>query len=44
MATKDDEIDKRVNQLWKECESKARAVAVASFSDGIESLFSKGDQ
>ena len=37
-----DEIDKRVNQLWKECESKARAVAVAAFSDGIESLFSKG--
>ena len=37
-----DEIDKRVNQLWKECESKARAVAVAAFSEGIESLFSKG--
>lgn len=37
-----DEIDKRVNQLWKECESKARAVAVAAFSDDIESLFSKG--
>ena len=37
-----DEIDKRVNQLWKECESKARAVAVAAFSDGIENLFSKG--
>lgn len=36
-----DEIDKRVNQLWKECESKARAVAVASFSEGIERLFSK---
>ena len=36
-----DEIDKRVNQLWKECESKARAVAVAAFSDGIEKLFSK---
>lgn len=37
-----DEIDKRVNQLWKECESKARAVAVAAFSEGIESIFSKG--
>lgn len=37
-----DEIDKRVNQLWKECESKAKAVAMASFSEGIESLFSKG--
>lgn len=37
-----DEIDKRVNQLWKECESKARAVAMASFSEDIESLFSKG--
>lgn len=37
-----DEIDKRVEQLWAECESKARAVAVAAFSDGIESLFSKG--
>lgn len=37
-----DEIDKRVNQLWSECESKARAVAVAAFSEGIESLFSKG--
>lgn len=37
-----DEIDKRVKQLWAECESKARAVAVAAFSDGIESLFSKG--
>lgn len=36
-----DEIDKRVKQLWAECESKARAVAVAAFSDGIESLFSK---
>lgn len=36
-----DEIDKRVNQLWKECESKARAVAVTAFSDGIENLFSK---
>lgn len=39
-----DEIDKRVNQLWKECESKARAVAVAAFSDGIEILFSKGEK
>jgi hypothetical protein len=39
-----DEIDKRVNQLWKECESKARAVAVAAFSEGIESLFSKGEK
>lgn len=37
-----DEIDKRVNQLWAECESKARAVAVAAFGEGIESLFSKG--
>lgn len=37
-----DEIDKRVNQLWKECESKARAVAVAAFNDGIAELFSKG--
>ena len=37
-----DEIDRRVNQLWKECESKARAVAVAAFSEGIESLFSNG--
>ena len=37
-----DEIDKRVKQLWAECESKARAVAVAAFSEGIESLFSKG--
>lgn len=36
-----DEIDKRVKQLWAECESKARTVAVAAFSDGIESLFSK---
>ena len=36
-----EEIDKRVNQLWEECESKARAVAVAAFSEGIESLFSK---
>lgn len=36
-----DEIDKRVKQLWAECESKARAVAVAAFSEGIESLFSK---
>lgn len=36
-----DEIDKRVNQLWAECESKARAVAVAAFSEGIENLFSK---
>lgn len=37
-----DEIDKRVRQLWEECESKARAVAVAAFNEGIESLFSKG--
>ena len=37
-----DEIDKRVKQLWAECESKARAVAVAAFREGIESLFSKG--
>lgn len=37
-----DEIDKRVKQLWAECESKARAVAVAAFSDGIEKMFSKG--
>ena len=37
-----EEIDKRVNQLWKECESEARAVAVAAFNDGIESIFSKG--
>lgn len=37
-----DEIDKRVKQLWAECESEARAVAVAVFNDGIESLFSKG--
>ena len=37
-----DEIDRRVNQLWKECESKARAVAVAAFNDGIAELFSKG--
>lgn len=37
-----DEIDKRVKQLWDECESKARAVAVAAFNDGIEELFSKG--
>lgn len=37
-----DEINKRVKQLWDECESKARAVAVAAFSDGIEKLFSKG--
>lgn len=36
-----DEIGKRVDQLWKECESKARAVAVASFSEGIEQLFEK---
>lgn len=36
-----DEIDKRVKQLWAECESKARAVAVAAFSEGIESLFSE---
>ena len=34
-----DEIDKRVNQLWTNCESKARAVAVAAFSDGIESVW-----
>lgn len=39
-----DEIDKRVKQLWAECESKARAVAVAAFSDGIEGLFSKGTE
>lgn len=39
-----DEIDKRVNQLWKECESKARAVAVAAFNDGIAELFSKGSK
>jgi hypothetical protein len=37
-----DEIDRRVKQLWDECESKARAVAVAALNDGIESLFSKG--
>lgn len=37
-----DEIDKRVRQLWEECESKARAVAVAAFNDGIENLFSEG--
>lgn len=37
-----DEIDKRVSQLWKECESKARAVAVAAFDEGIEEIFSKG--
>lgn len=37
-----DEIDKRVKQLWSECESKARAVAVAAFNDGIAELFSKG--
>ena len=37
-----DEIDKRVKHLWEECESKARAVAVAAFNDGIEELFSKG--
>lgn len=37
-----DEIDKRVNQLWNECESKARAVAVAAFNEGIENLFSEG--
>ena len=37
-----DEIDKRVKQLWSECESKARAVAVSMFNDGIEELFSKG--
>lgn len=37
-----DEIDKRVNQLWKECESKARTVAVAAFNDGIAELFSNG--
>ena len=36
-----EEIDKRVNQLWKECEEKARAVAVASFTEGIERLFDK---
>lgn len=36
-----DEIGKRVDQLWKECESKARAVAVASFSERIEQLFEK---
>lgn len=34
-----EEIDKRVSQLWEECESKARAVAVAAFSDGIESVW-----
>ena len=39
-----DEIDKRVKHLWAECESKARAVAVAAFSDGIENLFSKGEK
>ena len=37
-----DEIDKRVKQLWAECESKAKAVAVAAFNDGIAELFSKG--
>ena len=36
-----DEIDKRVKQLWDECESKARAVAVAAFNDGIEKFFSE---
>lgn len=36
-----DEIDKRVKQLWSDCESKARAVAVAAFNEGIEKLFSK---
>ena len=36
-----DEIDKRVKQLWAECESKARAVAVAAFNDGTAELFSK---
>ena len=36
-----DEVDKRVKRIWEECESKARAVAVAAFSEGIESLFSK---
>lgn len=36
-----DEIEKRLKQVWAECESKARAVAVAAFSEGIESLFSK---
>ena len=37
-----DEIDKRVKQLWAECESKARAVAVAAFNDDIAKLFSEG--
>jgi hypothetical protein len=36
-----DEIDRRVSRLWAECESKARAVAVASFSEGIEKMFEK---
>ena len=36
-----DEIDRRVKQLWDECESKARAVAVASFNEGIEKMFEK---
>lgn len=36
-----DEIDKRVKQLWTECESKARTLTVAAFSDGLERLFSK---
>ena len=39
-----DEIDKRVKQLWAECESKARAVAVAAFNDDIAKLFSEGAQ
>ena len=39
-----DEIDKRVKQLWDECESKAKAVAVAAFNDGIAELFSKGSK
>ena len=36
-----EEIDRRVSLLWAECESKARAVAVASFSEGIEKMFEK---
>ena len=34
-----EEVDRRVKQLWDECESKARAVAVAAFDDGINKMF-----
>lgn len=34
-----EEIDKRVNQLWKECAEKARTLAIGYFTDCIEKKF-----